>query len=159
MAIPPNELRKLIESHPDRGPLPIECVMAVCMVESSLNPWAYRYEPSYKWLVGQDLSASERCGQMISWGLMQVMGGVAREHGFTGPYPALCDPMTSLRYGMLHLRKFWAKYQNWPDTLASYNAGRPVRIDGKYQNQAYIDKVLKWWNQYETHVPLKESEV
>lgn len=159
MALSTAELRKLVESHPDRGTLPVECVMAVCMVESSLNQWAYRYEPGYKWLVGQDLSASERNGQMISWGLMQVMGGVAREHGFTGYFPALCDPMTGLRYGMLHLKKFWAKYQNWPDVLASYNAGRPVRIDGKYQNQAYVDKVLKYWNLYETQVPLKESEV
>lgn len=158
MGIDKDTLRTMIQSHPDRGSLPVECVMAFCVVESSLNPWAYKYEPGYKWLVGQDLNASERCGQMISWGLMQVMGGVAREHGFTGPFPALCDPMTGLRYGMLHLRKLWARHQQWPDTIASYNAGRPVRVDDKYVNQVYVDKILKWWNAFEHAIPIKETE-
>jgi len=152
------ELEQVIRQHPDRGTLPVECVMAFCIVESSLNEWAYRYEPGYKWIVGETLTPSERIGQMISWGLMQVMGGVAREHGMVGPFPQLCDPVIGLRYGMLHLRKYWAKYQNWPDTIASYNAGHPVRIDGKYANQQYVDKVLKWWNVYEHQVPLKETE-
>jgi hypothetical protein len=152
------ELEQIIRQHPDLGAVPVECVLAFCTVESSLNEWAYRYEPGYKWIVGETLTPSERIGQMISWGLMQVMGGVAREHGMVGPFPQLCDPAIGLRYGLLHLRKYWAKHRNWPDTIASYNAGHPVRVDGKYKNQQYVDKVLKWWNVYERHVPLKESE-
>ncbi|MGD0955720.1 MAG: hypothetical protein ABR953_02685 [Candidatus Acidiferrales bacterium] len=36
----------------------------------------------------------------ISWGLMQVMGQVARKHGFTGKFlSALCDPVTALDIG------------------------------------------------------------
>lgn len=155
------ELNQMIDLHPDRGGLPVEAVKAVCMVESAWNEWAYRYEPQYKWLVGEQLNmtASERIGQQISWGLMQVMGGVAREHGFTGTFPELCGPFIGLKYGMLHLRKYYAKYQNWPDTLASYNAGSPRKNEpGQYLNQGYVDRVLKFWNQYERQVPLKESE-
>ena len=152
------DLRAAIAAHPDRGMLSVECVMAFCMVESSLNEWAYRYEPGYRWVTGASISQSERIGQMISWGIMQVMGGVAREHGFKGAFTQLCEPVEGLRYGMRHLQKFWTRYQNWPDTIASYNAGSPVRVDGKYANQQYVDKVLKWWNHYEQHVPLKDTE-
>lgn len=152
------ELLALIQAHPDRDRLPVECVLAVCTVESSCNPWAYRYEPGYRWTVGASITQNERIGQMTSWGLMQVMGGVAREHGFKGWFPELCEPSTGLRYGMLHLRKFWAKYHNWADVIASYNAGHPVTVNGVYANQAYVDKVLKWWQFYEHEVPLKETE-
>lgn len=155
------QLQAVITQHPDRGNLPVECVLAICMVESSCRPWAYRYEPAYKYLVGEpaNRTPSEMIGQKISWGLMQVMGGVAREHGFVGSFPELCDPPVGLKYGMLHLRKYWAKYQHWPETIVSYNAGHPVTINGQFANQAYLDKVLKYWNFFEHQIPIKESEV
>jgi len=155
------ELRGMIEKHPDRGSLPVACVLAFCQAESSFRPYAIKWEPQYKWLVGDQrtMSRPERFGQMHSWGLMRVMGGVAREHGFDGPFTELWDPMIGLRYGMKHLRKYWARYENWPDTIAAYNAGSPRRVDGKYVNQVYVDKVLRWWNDYEQQVPLKETEV
>jgi hypothetical protein len=155
------DLRHLVTYHSDRGDLPVPCVMAFCVVESSLNEWAYRYEPQYKWLVGDvhSISPTERIGQMISWGLMQVMGGVAREHGFNGIFTELCDPTIGLRYGMLHLSKHYAKHKNWPDAIASYNAGSPRKNEaGQYHNQTYVDKILKAWAAYEQHVPLKDSE-
>jgi soluble lytic murein transglycosylase-like protein len=152
-------LTLLIESHPDRGSLPVACVLAICTVESNGNPWAYRHEPGYRWITGASISHSERMGQMMSWGLMQVMGAVAREHGFKGWFPQLCDPVVGLSYGMKHLQKYWAKHQNWPDTIASYNAGHPVMVEGVYRNQEYVNKVLKWWQEYDYAVPLKESEV
>lgn len=155
------DLTHLISLHPDRGELPIACVKAVCLQESAFNEWAVRYEPSFKWLVGMPdtLTATERTCQMISWGLMQVMGAVAREHGFTNPLPKLCDPYTGLRYGMLHVRKFYDKYQNWPDTLSSYNAGSPRKnTEGKYLNQQYVDSVLRHWAKFEKQIPFKESE-
>lgn len=156
-----DELRSMIEQHPDRGILPVPCVLAFCQAESSFRPCAIKWEPQYKWLVGEKatMPIAERFGQMHSWGLMQVMGGVAREHGFDGPFTELWDPMIGLRYGMKHLRKYWARYENWPDTIAAYNAGSPRRVDGKYVNQSYVDKVLKYWNLYDTHIPLKDTEV
>ena len=130
-------------------------VRAICEVESSFNPWAYRYEPQYKYLVGDKLTMSEteRIGQMCSWGLMQVMGGVARESGFRGYLPQLCDPNIGLNYGCKHLAKFFTKYLNWPDAIASYNAGSPRKnlADGGYVNQVYVDRVYRAWNLYEQH--------
>ena len=76
-------LDQIISAAAQSSGLPRELVHAVCMVESSMNQWAIRFEPSYKWFYGQQdsLSATERAGQQMSWGLMQVMGAVARECG------------------------------------------------------------------------------
>ena len=108
------------------------------------------------------MSPTERQDQMTSWGLMQVMGAVARELGHTGPLSDLLDPPTGLFYGCLHLRRFRAKYDIWPDVIAAYNAGSPRRVAGQigpYVNQSYVDKVLAAWNNLEVAIPLKDSEV
>ena len=158
------ELTTLIKSAASRRSLPWELVYAICQVESSLNPSAIRHEPHYRWLVGDNetMSPTERQDQMTSWGLMQVMGAVARELGHTGPLSDLLDPPTGLFYGCLHLRRFRAKYDIWPDVIAAYNAGSPRRVAGPigpYVNQSYVDKVLAAWNNLEVAIPLKDSEV
>ena len=133
--------------------LPPNLVRAICEVESSFNPWAWRFEPQYKYLVGDRLTmtTTERMGQMCSWGLMQVMGGVAREAGYRDAFPNLCDPDVGLNYGCKHLAKFYAKHLNWPDAIASYNAGSPRHnlADGGYVNQIYVDRVFRAWNLHE----------
>lgn len=156
------EVAQLVQDHPDRGELPVACVVAICKVESDFNEWAYRYEPGFKYLVGDvgTMSPTEKTEQMASWGLMQVMGGVAREMGFKGFCSQLCQPYTGLSYGMRHLAKFYKKYQDWPDAIASYNAGSPRKNQaGQYFNQGYVDKVLKAWADLEVPIPIKETEV
>ena len=158
------DLRALIKSIARDFDLPWEMVEAIAVTESSLNPYALRYEPQYKYLYLLDerstLSPTERIGQMCSWGLMQVMGAVAREHGFKGYFPQLCDPVVGLRYGCLHVTKFRAKYGDWHDVIAAYNAGSPRRTDlNVYVNQFYVNKVLTAWNQLEVPIPLKETEI
>src|SRR5574337_628443 len=147
------ELIELIKIRAKTHDLPWELVAAVVEVESSFDPYAIRYESAYKWLVGRDeqLTATERMQQMTSWGLMQVMGGVAREYGFTGFCSRLCIPSVGIYYGMLHLEKYHRRYPNWSETIASYNAGRPVTVptNGKFVNQAYVDNVLSAWHRYE----------
>jgi len=63
-------------------------VCAVIEQESAWNPWAVRYEPGFLsryvaplYTAGK-LSATETYTRSMSWGLMQVMGQVAREFGF-----------------------------------------------------------------------------
>ncbi len=81
-------------------------VCAVIEQESAWNPWAVRYEPGFLsryvaplYTAGK-LSATEAYTRSMSWGLMQVMGQVARESGFAGQSLAeLCDPETSLEFG------------------------------------------------------------
>ena len=153
---------------PDYG-LDPDLVIALCMVESSGNPYAWNPEPSYRyyWDVKRNapfraVSDHERAAefppadfpclvgdpdqewwaQAASWGLMQVMGAVAREQGFFGPYlTELCDPRVNLCHGCTALKGHltWAK-GDVRVALAAYNAGRggahsPV-------GQKYADKIL-----------------
>ncbi len=157
------DLTHLITHHTDRGELPIGLVKAICKQESGYDEDAYRYEPQYKYLVGDTMrmNETERFGQKVSWGLMQVMGGVMREHGFTGRWftMACSDPNIGLRYGMLHLTRYQKRYGNWYDVIAAYNAGSPRKNNqGLYVNQSYVDSVIKHWRSFDTHLELKESE-
>lgn len=129
--------------------LPANLVRAVCQVESGMNPWSIRYEPGWKYFCGDQLrmTLTERFTQMCSWGLGQVMGSVAREYGYAGPMPQLCEPDIGLTYTCKHLKHFYLAYDNWPDTIASYNAGSPRKLGTNlYVNQRYIDSVIKIWN-------------
>lgn len=119
------------------------------------------------------MGSIERSGQKMSWGLMQVMGAVAREYGFKGTFLSeLCDPHVGLKYGMIHVQTLFKRYNgHWPDVIAAYNMGSPRRVDGgAYENQeSYVDVVLRYWAQYDpagvprttyttVDVALKESE-
>lgn len=88
-----------------------ELLAGVVCQESAGNPYAMRVEPGFKW-IGRDLaqgrptsmsSATELWGRKTSWGLCQLMGQVARERGFRGWWPALCEPDLNLAYGARHL--------------------------------------------------------
>ena len=63
-------------------------VCAICEQESAWNPWAIRYEPAFfaHYIAPQfgagKISNTEAQARAFSWGLMQVMGQVAREHNF-----------------------------------------------------------------------------
>jgi len=84
-------------------------VCAVCEQESGWDCWAMRYEPLFfvryvSKLPG--LSDTERQARATSWGLMQVMGEVARELGFSHKFLAmLCDPDIGLTVGCNKLSK------------------------------------------------------
>lgn len=87
-------------------------VCAVVEQESAWNPWAMRYEPAFftKYVASlytnNKVSASEAYARGFSWGLMQVMGQVARESGFDALFlSALCDPEQGLAVGCKVLRK------------------------------------------------------
>jgi len=87
-------------------------VCAVIEQESAWNPWAIRYEPAFfsKYVASlytnNKIAATEAYARGLSWGLMQVMGQVARETGFDALFlSALCDPEQGLAVGCKVLRK------------------------------------------------------
>lgn len=127
-------------------------VKAIVQVESAGNPWASKPEPLYRWTfetekwakrVGVPLD-TETWQQKASWGLMQIMGAVARERGCTLQYlDQLCDPKYGLKYGIEHLK--WlrdAKGYQGDNLISAYNQGSPRREpDGLYVNQKYVNRV------------------
>ena len=77
-------------------------VCAVVEQESAWDAHAIRYEPAFRtrYVALLGLPPTEEIARSISWGLMQVMGQVAREHGFTGQFlSALCEPAAGIAIG------------------------------------------------------------
>ena len=116
-------------------------VCAVVEQESAWNPWAMRYEPLFfaKYVASlytnNKISASEAYARGFSWGLMQVMGQVAREFAFDAPFlSALCDPEQGLSIGCKVLRK---KFDN-----ANGEATRALLAWNGGGNPAYAAQVL-----------------
>jgi len=116
-------------------------VCAVVEQESAWNTWAIRFEPAFfaKYVASlytnNKVTASEAYARGFSWGLMQVMGQVARETGFDAPFlAALCDPEQGLAIGCKVLRKkFDAMAGDTTRALLAWNGGA---------NPAYPAQVL-----------------
>jgi soluble lytic murein transglycosylase-like protein len=138
--------------------------------ESGGDPWAYNPEQRYVYFwdvdgwkpfrkVTSEESASEYpprdfptlagdrdqewWAQQASWGIMQVMGAVAREHGYREPWlTRLCDLDVGLLYGC----KVMQSLMRWSggvtdQALAAYNGGRAGNARPPYRNAAYVAKV------------------
>ena len=106
-------------------------ICAVIEQESAWNPWAVRYEPGFLsryvaplYTAGK-LSATEAYTRSMSWGLMQVMGQVAREFGFgADSLPELCDPATGVEVGCRVLAKRMSRSRgDVPAALLAWNGG------------------------------------
>lgn len=124
-------------------------VCAVCEQESDWNPYAIRYEPLFYSHYIQPLvnsgavhNLTEATARATSWGMMQIMGQVAREMGFVGgSLAALCDVDTGLDWGCEKLKKCLdAADGNVVMALLRYNGGGnpnyPYEVKarmGKYQ--------------------------
>lgn len=133
------ELQALVVEVAGAYELPPALVCAIVEQESAWNPYAMRYEPGYRWLwpSPEALDAprgvskeTEIAQQRISWGLMQVMGAVAREHGCRSPYLSiLCaEPRLGLEYGCRLLARLIGRYGRLDlgPAVSAYNAGRPT---------------------------------
>ena len=106
-------------------------VCAVIEQESAWNPWAVRYEPAFLsryvaplYTAGK-ISATEAYTRAMSWGLMQLMGQVARESGFSAASLAeLCDPKTGVEFGCQVLSKQMSRAKgDAMQALQAWNGG------------------------------------
>jgi soluble lytic murein transglycosylase-like protein len=134
--------------------LDADLVIAIIHTESGGDTYAIRYEPHYRWLCDVErwskrqgiTAATEETLQKMSFGLGQVMGAVARQHGFGKPLQRLCEPDHGLEIMIKHLRWLRLKCASDTDLMAAYNGGWGAlrrSFSGAYPNQPYIDKVSK----------------
>lgn len=133
-------------------------VAAFAQVETGAVPDKVRFEPKWSYLVDvvtyskllQITEATETTLQKCSWGAMQVMGSVAREHGFNGYLHKLSSPTLGVYYGCIHLD--WMKRVHGytgNDLISAYNAGQPKKdSSGEYLNKIYVDHVNNWRDHY-----------
>lgn len=135
--------------------LPERLVAAIVQVESGGNPWAIRYEPNFyqAYIVNLQVNPitpcslqTEKKSRAFSWGLMQIMGQVARERGFDQPFlSALCEPEIGIEFGCRQLAFLAKRYrvsESWEPVIRAYNGGNP-RAD----NLDYLKKVMKVYEQ------------
>jgi len=154
--------------------LPPALVYAIIKVESGQDSAAVRFEPHYRYLwdvrrnrpfrrltsaesrsetAPADFHAPSGVGrhtewqhQQTSWGLMQVMGAVARERGYTGRFlSSLMIPEVGLEYGCRHLAHYayacrYLKLYGWAGVCRAYNGGPYAAINNI--NPEYPEKVL-----------------
>lgn len=141
-------------------------LIAVIEVESSWDIYAQRYEPTYRWLWNVETGKpyrlspakavryaknrslypvdfpgglSEFDSQRTSYGLMQIMGAVARELGFASRLIDLYQPEINLFYGCKLLSKLINKHGE-RGALRAYNTGS---AKSSVMGNKYLDKVLK----------------
>ncbi len=132
-----SDLITLVKQIADGHQLYPELVCAIVEQESSWNPWAIRYEPAFRtrYVAPLGLPPTEEVARATSWGLMQVMGQVACEVGFTGKFLSeLCNPAVGVEIGCLVLKhKIAAAEGNVAKALLLWNGGA---------NPNYPDEVL-----------------
>ena len=149
------EIIKIIKEKAAEFGIDSDLVQAFVIVESSGNPLATRYEPNFykryilPLLKSGEITQEEATGRSTSWGILQIMGQVAREKGFKETFETLLIPEVGLHWGLKHLKRFINKYpETLDDAIASYNAGSPrKRQTGEYINQQYVGKIHKYLNQ------------
>jgi len=125
---------------------------AIVTVESSWDPKVARVEKAWKYFYFENEFAekmnitleTEKAFQSMSIGLMQIMGGVARELGFKDNLSVLFRPEVNAEYGCKKLKQLSKKYPDEADVISSYNQGSPRKTEGgMYKNMVYVDKVSK----------------
>ena len=126
--MPPSpDILALARASAARHALDPALVCAVVEQESAWDAHAIRYEPGFRtrYVAPLGLPPTEEVARSISWGLMQVMGQVAREHGFSGKFlSALCDPAAGLDIGCAVLAtKLSAAGGNLARSLELWNGG------------------------------------
>jgi len=169
----PGQLDQIVAECAQQWALPFPLVRGVVLHESGGGDvWAWNPEPRYRWFwdvrkntpfravtsaevaakvpptdfraasAGVDPDA-EWWGQQASWGLMQIMGAVARERGFTGRFlNALHDPVLNVNIGCKHLAAYAKRYLGslgWPGVLRAYNGGPYAATHNT--NPEYVDKI------------------
>lgn len=127
-------------------------IAGIVLQESNGDNYAIRHEPAFKYRFKVSQSSkkngitfsTESMLQGCSIGLMQVMGCVARELGFTENLLRLTDPVTGIKIGCQKLAQLSKKYKKQDEIIASYNAGSPsFNSEGYFINQKYVDEVFE----------------
>jgi soluble lytic murein transglycosylase-like protein len=130
-----------------------DIVMAICAVESNYDTYAMRYELHWRYHFNVEYYASinkitkdtEHQLQSFSYGVMQVMGSVARELGFQGPLVKVCVPDIGIDLGCKKLKQQLVRYDGEYDkAISAYNQGTAYReLNGDFRNQNYVNKVME----------------
>jgi len=140
---PDPQLVAIANTAADLHKLDRSLVCAIVEQESSWEPKAVRYEPAFYRLYIVPLKLADLAeaeGRAYSYGLMQIMGETAREHGFSGKFVDLLDAATGLLWGCVHFKSLLDRESN-----DVYNALQHWNGGG---NKLYAGQVIARINKY-----------
>lgn len=146
VAVIRSQFRPLIEHAALTRQLDPDLLEAQVLVESSDDPWAFRFEPAFydRYLKGKPAGAVWGRLGACSYGLLQIMGVVAQELGFSGPPTELFVPAHNLTWGALKLARLRDQCSgDIHAALAAYNGGLVGNVLPPYRNAIYLQKVLR----------------
>jgi hypothetical protein len=139
--------RPLIQSVAVECRLPADLLEAQVVVESSGDPFAFRYEPAFfdDYIRFNAKAKGARYGPFAacSFGLLQILLETALEDGFSGAPEELFVPRIGLLWGARHLELLlygWAA-QDVDRALAAYNGGKQGNASRPFRNHAYVQRV------------------
>lgn len=142
---------RLIQAKAEQWEMDENLLLAFAKVESSFQSAATRYEPNWRYYLDVERFAemsgvskeTERVQQATSFGLMQIMGSVCRELGYTGKLAELiARPDMCLDVCLKKLKRIMERFDNEDFVIAAWNAGTPKKdANGKFINKVYVDKV------------------
>lgn len=129
-----------------------DLAIAIAAAESNFDEFAVRHEPGWRWFLDIEGYAArnrisqdtERMLQACSFGLLQVMGTVAREVGFKDNLLMLTRPEIAIKYGCFKIQELMKRFSKTEDLVSAYNMGTPKKMpDGvTYINNHYVQKVM-----------------
>lgn len=118
-----SEMIKVIYEAADHASVPRKLLLAICKVESSLNPNAINLDD----------------GGSPSIGLCEIKYTTATLMGFKGKPKDLFNPKINAKYSALYLKYQLKRYRgDWSLAISAYNAGTATT-----KNPNYVKKVLK----------------
>ncbi len=147
------DIDRVAAKNAEKHEIEVELILAFIQVESNFNPYAHRFEAHWRYALPEDQQrkfaalcgitlTTENVDECTSFGLMQVMGSVARELGYVSNLLHLCEPEIGIHYGCLKLGLNLKKYPQMTDAVSAYNQGSPRMAAGQYANQDYVDKIM-----------------
>lgn len=130
-------------------------IKSIAIVESSLNPRAYRFEQNFWDLyLKNNPEWKDQDPKIVSasYGILQLMWTTAVSLGFPkdGTPENLFNPVINIELGAKLIRRLMDRNYGWFDVACScYNAGQggqPAQ-DGSIKSIAYVNKVrATYWN-------------
>lgn len=134
----------------------VETALIRAIIEKESFRYQFAYRVDYNALKKQSwyaktLSTEEKLYKKYyaSYGYMQILFGVAKHQGMSGPPELLFDTYTNIYHGIKLLKSLMRRYKNIKDVISAYNQGSNKKRDnGKYRNQKYVDKVYKFYKKF-----------
>jgi soluble lytic murein transglycosylase-like protein len=122
-------------------------ICAIIEQESGWHPFVTRYEPAFerRYVDPLGLDWEEDKGRSTSFGLMQIMGEVARELGFKSEFRHLLDIETNLALGCQHFKAKLAR--------ANDDVSKALQLWNGGGNPHYAEAVLARLLTYQAQKP------